>query len=287
MSVKSSGDAAFPYGEAYQLEQVEKHRARASNRWRDRIALAHELVERWALPRLAGRAIADISVLDVGCSVGTMAIEFALRGYRAAGVDFDGAALDIARALCREEGASVEFYQGDVADWRKLADRALDIVVCFDIFEHLHDDQLGSMLRAIRREMSPRGTLIFYSFPLQFDYLFFSRDLLSWPLLPFRPLGPARFARLARAYASLLDAGLLLATGATYKERIKDLSHCNPTTPERLGEILLRSGFDIAYIETGNIYPDKPHIKRRFARQPIAHRQVFGAAYPRQAASVP
>jgi len=283
--MKSSGDAAFPYGEAYQLEQVEKHRARATNRWRDRIALAHELVEKWARPRLAARTPADISILDVGCSVGTMAIEFALRGYRAAGVDFDGAALDIARGLCKEEGASVDFYRGDVADWRELANRTLDVVLCFDIFEHLHDDQLGSMLRAIRREMSPSGTLIFYSFPLQFDYLFFSRDALSWPLLPFTLLSPARFTRLTRAYASLLDAALLLATGATYKERIKNLSHCNPTTRERLVDILERSGFDIASIETGNIYPDKPHIKRRFARQPIAHRQVFGAAYPRQSGS--
>jgi 2-polyprenyl-3-methyl-5-hydroxy-6-metoxy-1,4-benzoquinol methylase len=273
---------SYAYGAAYQREQVEKHRARASNHWRPRIALAHSLVDKWALPRLAGRRPQDTSVLDVGCSIGTMAIEFALRGFRAAGVDFDAAALELARQLCIEEGVTVEFFQGDVADWRRLAGRPLDVVLCFDIFEHLHDDELGSMLQSIRREMSPAGTLVFYSFPLQFDYLFFSRDFLSWPLLPFRWLAPARFERVTRAYAALLDAGLLLATGKSYKERIKQLSHCNPTTRERLGDILQRAGFEIACLETTNIYSDKPHISRRFAGQPVADRQVYGAAVPRQ-----
>jgi 2-polyprenyl-3-methyl-5-hydroxy-6-metoxy-1,4-benzoquinol methylase len=283
MSVVPPKSTSYAYGEAYQQQQVAKHRGRANNHWRERIALAHSLVDRWALPRLLGRPPGDITVLDVGCSVGTMAIEFALRRFRAAGVDFDAAALALGRTLAREEGVEVEFFQGDVADWRQLAGRPLDIVLCFDIFEHLQDDELGSMLQALRREMSPSGTLVFYSFPLQFDYLFFSRDLLSWPLLPFVGLAPPRFERLTRAYAALLDAGLLLVTGQSYKERIKKLSHCNPTTPQRLGDILRRAGFEIACMDTTNLYADKAHVKRRFARQPIAHRQVYGAAYPGQA----
>lgn len=282
MNTAPPKSTSYAYGEAYQQEQVVKHRARAQNHWRDRIALAHSLVDRWALPRLADRQPADITVLDVGCSVGTMAIEFALRRFRAAGVDFDAAALALGRSLAQEEGVEVEFFQGDVADWRQLAGWQLDIVLCFDIFEHLQDDELGSMLQSLRREMSASGTLVFYSFPLQFDYLFFSRDILSWPLVPFLPLAPARFERVTRAYASLLDVGLLLATGKTYKDRIKTLSHCNPTTAQRLGDILRRAGFEVACIETTNLYTDKAHVRRRFARQPIAHRQVYGVAYPEQ-----
>jgi len=271
---------SYSYGEAYQREQVEKHRQRASNHWRARLELAHSLVDKWALPRLAGRKIEEISVLDVGCSVGTMAIEFASRGFRAAGVDFDASALNIARQLCEEENVSVEFFAGDVADWQRMSGRLVDIVLCFDIFEHLHDDELGSMLQSIKRQMNPNGTLVFYSFPLQFDYLFFSRDFLSWPLVPFKWLAPAKFERVTRAYAALLDAGLLLATGQSYKDRIRKLSHCNPTTAARLRDILARAGYEVACIETTNIYPDKPHIRARFAGLPIADRQVYGAAYP-------
>jgi 2-polyprenyl-3-methyl-5-hydroxy-6-metoxy-1,4-benzoquinol methylase len=281
MSSAVPKDTSYSYGEAYQREQVAKHRARRSNHWRARIELAHALVDRWAMPRLAGRPPGDIRVLDVGCSVGTMAIEFALRGFRSAGVDFDAAALALARQLSVEEGVTIEWFEGDVADWRSVAGHAPDVVLCFDIFEHLHDDELGSMLQSIRRQMAPAGTLVFYSFPLQFDYLFFSRAFLSWPLIPFRWLSPARFERLTRAYAALLDAGLLLATGKSYKDRIRRISHCNPTTRERLSDILRRAGFEIACIETANIYEDKPRLRRRFARQPAAHRQVYGAAYPR------
>jgi 2-polyprenyl-3-methyl-5-hydroxy-6-metoxy-1,4-benzoquinol methylase len=280
MSAAPPKTTSYAYGEAYQREQIEKHRTRATNHWRDRIALAHSLVDKWALPRLGDRRPQDTRVLDVGCSVGTMAIEFALRGFRAAGIDFDAAALAIAQQLCAEEGVAVELFQGDVAEWRPQSGDHMDIVLCFDIFEHLQDDELGSMLQSIRRLMSASGTLIFYSFPLQFDYLFFSRDFLSWPLAPFRRLAPQRFERLTRAYASLLDSGLLLTTGKNYKERIKPLPHCNPTTRERLRDILQRAGFEIACIETTNIYADKPHIRRRFSAQPIAHRQVYGAAWP-------
>jgi len=273
---------SYTYGEAYQLGQVEKHRQRRTNHWQPRIALAHRLVDEWVLPRFEGRHPKEIRVLDVGCSIGTMAIEFALRGFTAGGVDFDGSALAIARQLCHEEGVSVEWFQGDVADWQKAGRGSIDVALCFDIFEHLHDDELGAMLQAIRRQLSPRAALVFYSFPLQFDYVFFSRDFISWPLVPFRWLRPERFESLTRAYAAILDAGLLLATSKSYRERVEKEPHCNPTTPSRLHAILLRAGYEVALIRTDDIYPFRPHIRRRFASQPVADRQVYGVAYPRR-----
>ena len=145
---------------------------------------------------------------------------------------------------------------------------------------HSFPTRRSSDLQSIRRHLSDRGALVFYTFPLQYDYLFFSRDVLHWPLLPFRWLPPARFERLVRAYASFLDAGLLMATGCSYRDRIKGISHCNPTTPSRLTDILRRAGYTVAHIETRNIYPFKPHVLRRFGGQPIAHRNLFGVAYP-------
>jgi 2-polyprenyl-3-methyl-5-hydroxy-6-metoxy-1,4-benzoquinol methylase len=272
---------SYPYGVAYQREQVQKHRERHTNHWQPRIALAHRLVDEWVLPRFEGRKPSDITIVDVGCSIGTMAIEFALRGFRARGVDFDASALAIARELCREERVTVEFFQGDVADWHDGSGELVDVALCFDIFEHLHDDELGAMLQTIRRQMSPQGALVFYSFPLQFDYIFFSRAYLSWPLVPFRWFTTTRFQSLTRAYASLLDAGLLIATGRSYRERIKKQAHCNPTTPTRLWDLLTRAGYEVASMETANIYPFKPKVRQRFAGQRIADRQVYGVAYKR------
>jgi 2-polyprenyl-3-methyl-5-hydroxy-6-metoxy-1,4-benzoquinol methylase len=270
---------SFAYGSAYQREQVEKHRARASNHWKPRIALAHHLIDKYVLPRLGTRAPGTIQVLDVGCSIGTMAIEMALRGFTARGVDFDASALELARQLAAEEGVTVEFFQADVAEWRPPIG-GIDIALCFDIFEHLHDDELGALLQSLRRMLSDRGSLVFYTFPLQYDYLFFSRDVLHWPLLPLRWLSKAAFERVVRAYAAGCDVALLLSTGKTYKERIKSHSHCNPTTRSRLEDVLKRAGYSIACIETANLYPFKPHVARRFAGQPIADRHLYGVAYP-------
>lgn len=272
---------SYAYGETYQLDQIEKHRHRHENHWKPRIALAHDLIERYILPRL-GKSH-DIKTLDVGCSVGTMAIEMAQRGYKSYGVDFDGAALDIARRLALEEQVEVKFYQCDIVELGSHVEEAFDIAICFDIFEHLHDDELGALLQALRRRLSARGALVFFTFPLQFDYLFFSRDVLHWPLLPFNWLPRERFERVVRAYAALLDAGLLLMTGRSYRDRISRAAHCNPTTKKRLEEILKRAGFSIEMMETDNLYTFKPHIIRRFDKQPIAHRTMFGVVRPRQA----
>jgi 2-polyprenyl-3-methyl-5-hydroxy-6-metoxy-1,4-benzoquinol methylase len=271
---------SYAYGEAYQREQVEKHRNRQSNHWQQRIALAHRLVNQWVLPRFEGRSPDEITILDVGCSIGTMAIEFALRGFNACGVDFDASALAIGRDLSREEGVSVQFFEGDVSDWQCPAGTSLDIALCFDIFEHLHDDELGALLQSIRRRLNPRGALVFYTFPLQFDYIFYSRAATGWPLVPFLWMPPKYFERIVRAYAALLDLALLLVTGNSYEERIKKRSHCNPTTSTRLLDILSRAGYEIPFIETDNIYSFSPNLLRRFGKQPIAHRNLYGIAYP-------
>ena len=274
---------SYTYGESYQRGQVEKHRQRRTNHWQPRIALAHRLVDQWVLPRLGGRPPGDITVLDVGCSIGTMAIEFAHRGFRAMGVDFDASALAIGRELAAEEGVPVEFFEGDVAEWQSPQGQPLDVALCFDIFEHLHDDELGALLQSIRRRLSPRGALVFYSFPLQFDYIFFGAKGKHWPLVPFTWLRPALFERMTRAYAALLDVGLLLSTGQSYKERIKKVPHCNPTTRARLNDVLLRAGYEVGYIDTGNLYDFDAGRRKLFAKQPVAHRMVYGVAYPASA----
>ena len=71
-------------------------------------------------------------------------------------------------------------------------------------------------------------------------------------------------------------------TGKTYNERIEKLSHCNPTTKDRLSSVLNRAGYEIAFIETDNIYPFHPRIQKQFSNQPSAHRNLYGVAYPKK-----
>jgi len=266
---------SFDYGPEMQRIQAEKFRNRQDNHWRQRIALGHELVDRHALPRLGGKPPGETVVVDVGCSIGTFAIELAQRGFRTYGVDFDPSGLAIARELAREEGVAPEFVLGDVS----AADIALpqiDIAVCFDIFEHLHDDELGSLLQGIRTKLSPRGTLVFHTFPTQYRYLFTWR--LRWLLRPFAALPAGWLERVVRAEAALVDAGLVLATGQTYRDRIRREGHCNPTTRERLRDLLERAGYRILALETAQLYPRLQHELRGFRGKPVADQNLFGAA---------
>lgn len=271
------------YGLEYQRGQAAKYRARATNHWAIRVGLAMRLADEFAMPRLGARAAAQpatVRVLDVGCSIGTFAIEFAKRGFTATGIDLDADALTIARELALEEGVAPVFLQEDVSAWTG-GPGSIDIVVAFDLFEHLHDDELGAMLRAIRTALRPDGTLIYHTFPTEFDYIFFSKHKPLWePLEPFAHLPPEEFEKRARAYAARLDAEYLESGGVPHREWIELHQHCNPLTRPRLERMLARAGFRSALIETAQLYPFGPAQQARFAGQPIADRNLYGAAVP-------
>ncbi|HDZ61936.1 MAG TPA: class I SAM-dependent methyltransferase [Nitrospirae bacterium] len=275
-------ETSYEYGEACQLRQADKYRSRENNHWKSRINLAHTLVDRYAISRLKGKATSDITVVDVGCSIGTFAIEFAKRGYRSYGVDFDPAALKIADQLSSEENVSPEFICGDIANWENKFP-PIDIAVCFDIFEHLHDDELGSLLVSLKKQLSTDGSLVFHTAPTQYDYIFFRKwyRYLRYPLIPLSFISPTRFTRLVKAYASLVDLALLVVKGETYSESIRSSGHCNPTTLERLTWILKRTGYEIVFIETAQLYDFKKSIAKRFTGQPVTYRNLYGVAVPR------
>ncbi|MBF0358302.1 MAG: methyltransferase domain-containing protein [Magnetococcales bacterium] len=269
------------YGESYQTKQANKFRNRQNNHWRFRIELGQRLVKTLQDKRLSAKDPADINICDVGCSIGTFAIEFAKNGYKTFGIDMDEEALKIARELAIEEGVDPAFYCGDIAAWESFGP-PIDIALCFDIFEHLHDDQLGAFLCSIREALSDSGGLIFHTFPTQYDYLFFDKksSIRHLPLLPFRNIKNSRFERILRFYATMLDGASLIKTGLTHKMSIKKDSHCNPTTKDRLEEVLTRAGFTILEIGSTQLYPIMEKRCAQFGQQPISHRNLYGIAVP-------
>ncbi|MBI3563454.1 MAG: methyltransferase domain-containing protein [Gammaproteobacteria bacterium] len=271
---------SYQYGEEYQRKQVEKYKDRANNHWQFRIQLAHDLVRNHVVPQLGDRAKSTIIVVDVGTSIGTFALEFSKLGYKVYGVDFDEQALKIARQLAAEEKVQPEFIRADISDWSQNFP-PIDIAICFDIFEHLHDDELGALLVAIRKNLALNGHLVFHTFPTQYDYLLYDKRLLRYPLYLISKLPTRMFERLLRIYAAFFDIALLLARGVDYKETIKTWSHCNPLTHTRLTDMLKRAGFDIVCIESATLYPSTHAIARIFKKQLISHRNLYGVATPK------
>lgn len=77
-----------------------------------------------------------------------------------------------------------------------------------------------------------------------------------------------------------MDAVLLFKKRQTYADLIASEGHCNPTTAERLGNILRRSGYEPALLETAQLYTYKEKLRRPFKGQPIADRNLYGVAFP-------
>jgi SAM-dependent methyltransferase len=145
-------DVAGHYDEAYFADLAARYRER--NRFaRTRIANVFSL-----LPELRGRTL-----LDLGCGMGTFAIEAAGRGARSIGVDPASPALAAARRLAETENAvGARFVQADAAALPVASDAA-DVVLAADLTEHLDDMTLARILREAARALRPGGVLVLYT----------------------------------------------------------------------------------------------------------------------------
>lgn len=148
---RTAYDVADHYDDGYYADLVARYRRRTRFS-RTRIRNVFSL-----LPPLDGRV-----VLDLGCGMGTFAIETARIAARAIGVDPAPEAVKAARAVAHGEGVATEFLQADAADLPLAADTA-DVVVAADLVEHLDDVTLARILAETRRVLREGGRLVLYT----------------------------------------------------------------------------------------------------------------------------
>lgn len=145
-------DVADHYDDAYFEDLVQRYRTR--NRFaRQRIANVFHLLPR----ELRGRRL-----LDLGCGMGTFAVEAASRGALATGIDPAPAAVSAARRVAAAEGAPASFVRADAAAL-PVAASSCDVVLAADVTEHLDDDTLARILREAVRVLRPGGALVLYT----------------------------------------------------------------------------------------------------------------------------
>ncbi|HLS79684.1 MAG TPA: class I SAM-dependent methyltransferase [Nocardia sp.] len=108
----------------------------------------HEVVYARLLARCAGK-----TVLEAGSGEGYGADMIAGVAAKVTGVDYD----DSAVAHVRARYPRVEMIQGNLADL-PLADESVDVVVNFQVIEHLWDQ--GQFLRECLRVLRPGGELL-------------------------------------------------------------------------------------------------------------------------------
>lgn len=264
------------YTSEYVEKQLEKFYDRKNNHFGTHIRLAKDLVSSYGFEPPA-------TLLDLGCSIGTFALEFALDGFTTFGLDFDQKALDAGKALAKELNCHVSEWI--CSDARSFSLKAkVDIIICFDLLEHLHDHVITNMLNSARSNLIPNGIFVFHTFPTKYDYIFYKDNRKSLPLIPFRKVSAKSFKKLVELYSKLLDIYFVLKYHQTQKKLIEKTVHPNPLTEERLRYFLEQAGFEIVLLkrELDAINPLKPGqgvlAKRYFAHQPVAYRSLFGLA---------
>ena len=108
------------------------------------------------------RLLGDVSgqrILELGCGGGQCAIAFAKQGATVAGVDLSPVQLDFARELAQEQGVSVAFHLGDVADLSAFGDSSWDVVTSVYAFHYL--EEMAPCLAECHRVLVPGGRLVF------------------------------------------------------------------------------------------------------------------------------
>lgn len=281
-------DTSYAYGTEHQQQMLKYHysakRASDENDGYLRLQLVRRLMEDGF--RGLGKPRSETVVVDIGCSVGTIAIEAAKMGFRSYGVDFDPVAIELGRRLASEEGVAVEFCVMDVSDWSRDFP-PIDIAVAADIFEHLHDDELGALLVSLRRNLSKGGVLAFHTAPQEYDYIFWKKKGevgvidLPWFIRPFKALSDEHFTRFVRIMALGHDMLSVATKGITFREHLKRTPHPNPLTKIRLTDILERSGYEIVSLKSGTFDVQMRSRHAEFFRShAITHRSLYGIARP-------
>ena len=100
----------------------------------------------------------DQSVLEIGCGIGTAAINFARFGARYTGVELSGESLALTRQRFDVYGLRAEFYQGnaeELADF--LPEKQYDMIYSWGVIHHTPDP--NRVMRHLPRYLRPGGTL--------------------------------------------------------------------------------------------------------------------------------
>ena len=268
------------YTPEYVQAQLDKHNNRYNNHWKNHLYWAKKMVNDYYGNK-------PCTLLDLGCSVGTYAIEFALDGYETIGLDLDNKALEVAKQLAVKENVKPKWICANAGDFH-LSD-SVDIVLCFDLLEHLEDRVIEGLMKCVKENLKTNGIFLYHSFPTEYDHIFYKNlffkkftSIIPAPLIPFKNLNDVTFTSVVNYYSRFLDLFSLLTVGKTHEQLSKKTVHPNPLSKKRLDAFLVKAGFESNFsthgIEEFNPlkYGQGKLAKRYFAEKTVTQRSLWG-----------
>lgn len=118
----------------------------------------HRYTKEWHIPTAAGFAEAkDLSVLEVGCGLGTDGAQFAKAGARYTGIDLTDAAVELAKRRFELFDLPGTFRVAD-AEHLNFPDNSFDLVYSHGVLHHTPDTPAA--VREIHRVLRPGGKAV-------------------------------------------------------------------------------------------------------------------------------
>lgn len=105
--------------------------------------------EQWTLPHLSGR------VLDLGCGLGNLSFEAAMRGHEVTALDACPDAVADLERRARANQLAIHVQEADLSDWR--ADETYDTVIAIGLLMFFTCEDARRVLQEIRRAVRPGG----------------------------------------------------------------------------------------------------------------------------------
>ena len=101
-------------------------------------------------------------VLDLGCSGGLHALEFARRGHRVTGIDVEPSAIELARKRNDEQHLDVRFNVVDLEETSLARFGTFDLVYSIgNVLSHITRERIHEVMHNIRECCAPGGFFLF------------------------------------------------------------------------------------------------------------------------------
>jgi ubiquinone/menaquinone biosynthesis C-methylase UbiE len=116
----------------------------------------HRYQTEWHIPGVVNfQRWRDSDVLEVGCGLGTDAVNFARRGARYTGVDLTEASIELVKGRFDFEGLAADLRVAD-AETLPFTDDTFDLVYSHGVLHHTPDTQRA--INEVHRVLKPGGT---------------------------------------------------------------------------------------------------------------------------------
>lgn len=183
-------------------------------------------------------------ILDFGCGRGNLVLELAKRGSNAVGVDFSKDAVEFAQSYAKHFSEAVQqrvqFFQLTMHELQ--FERKFDVVVCNQVYEHLHDWELNILIEKFKRALKPSGVLMISTPNLNYiRYLYPLKRTLEFPFKLMKQL--LRLVRGKRKHAASFGTFMKEIFKIKYPESEHTKLHINLQTPDSIRKFIEATGF--------------------------------------------